>query len=664
MPLEVAAVLCSELGSPPPMSHADQPIFLSYASQDGAGARRLCEALRAEGIEVWFDQNELRGGDAWDAKIRRQIKQCALFVPVISRATNSRHEGYFRLEWRLGDQRTHLMGRNRPFIVPVAFDGANDANSDVPDSFLSVQWTQISSDQSLLEFAARIKVLLGPSPAANAPRGTDGSSAPVLVAPPPPPAIAPPKPETIAVMAFINRSTDPANDVFCEGVSEELIAVLSRVTGLRVAARTSSFSFMGRDVPVQEIGQRLGVAHVLEGSVRGTGQRLRINAQLVNAADGFQVWSGNFDRELSDIFAVQDEIAALIAQHLKLKLAAERRDRRTVIPQAHRHTLEGRHYWNQRTNDGFSRGEIAFLEALQIDPTFAPAHAGLADVYSVRAMYRLADGETGAGTDLARARLSARQALTLDPALGEAHATLGFVQFLDRKLADAAREFKLGFIANPNHAFAFQTYSWVLCCEGRIGEALEESAKAIALDPISFINVDRYGAQLALAGCFAEALTCNERAASLRADLFVGNLSERAPILLALGQVEEAVTVARAVRTTGLGNPYRRNSDADAIYVLRMAGFVAEAEQYGAEVLPRVPAESYVRGFILTALDRFGEALPFLARVPMILLPHLFYAKMWDAHRADSRFPKLMEGLGFAAEYALARESLRRTSPQ
>ena len=121
-----------------------QAIFLSYASQDADAARRICEALRSVGLEVWFDQSELRGGDAWDASIRKQIKECALFVPIISNNTDARLEGYFRLEWRLADQRTHLMAKGKPFLLPVVIDETKETGARVPDSFLDVQWTRLT----------------------------------------------------------------------------------------------------------------------------------------------------------------------------------------------------------------------------------------------------------------------------------------------------------------------------------------------------------------------------------------------------------------------------------------------------------------------------------------------------------------------------------------
>jgi len=138
-------------------------VFLSYASQDAEAAQKICEALRAAGIEVWFDQSELRGGDVWDQKIRRQIHDCALFVPIISANTASRQEGYFRLEWDLADQRTHMIARDRAFIVPVCLDATPGAGTDVPESFHRVQWTRLPAGETPPAFAERVRRLLSPA---------------------------------------------------------------------------------------------------------------------------------------------------------------------------------------------------------------------------------------------------------------------------------------------------------------------------------------------------------------------------------------------------------------------------------------------------------------------------------------------------------------------
>ena len=143
------------------MSNESKAVFLSYASQDAEAAKRICDALRQAGVEVWFDQSELVGGDAWDQKIRRQIRECALLIPVISKTTQSRREAYFRLEWKLADERTHLMAKGTPFVLPVTIDETSDRDALVPDSFLAVQWTKLPDGEGGAAFAARVKRLLG-----------------------------------------------------------------------------------------------------------------------------------------------------------------------------------------------------------------------------------------------------------------------------------------------------------------------------------------------------------------------------------------------------------------------------------------------------------------------------------------------------------------------
>ena len=158
-----------------------QAVFLSYASEDATAAERIADALRAAGIEVWFDKSELRGGDAWDQMIRRQIRDCALFIPVISTNTASRREGYFRLEWDLADQRNHRMARDQAFIVPVCVDATPGAGTDVPESFHRVQWTRLTNGETPPEFVARIKRLLSPGPpiTARLPAGPVSGALPI-----------------------------------------------------------------------------------------------------------------------------------------------------------------------------------------------------------------------------------------------------------------------------------------------------------------------------------------------------------------------------------------------------------------------------------------------------------------------------------------------------
>jgi TolB-like protein len=431
-----------ETGSP-------RAVFISYARDDIAAAQRAAEALRSNGVEVWFDLNELRGGDAWDQKIRKQIKACTLFLPVISARTQERSEGYFRLEWKLAVERTHLMAEGVPFLVPLVLDDTSDSGALVPTEFLRVQWMRLQGGLPSQQFVEHVKSLLEePGRPSVAVRNS--------------PQLSGPDEKSIAILAFANLSRDPENEFFSDGISEELLNLVARIPGLNVAARTSAFYFKGKNVPISEIASTLRVAHVVEGSVRKVGTRVRITAQLINAANGFQIWSETFDRELRDIFAVQDEIAGLIAESLQLKLGGAVRVAQTVNPEAHRLVLEGRHFWALRTPDGFDKAERAFSKALAIDSDFAPAHTGLADVWGVRAWYASASGVLSYKENLMKASHEAELALKLDSSSGEANAALGVVYYHLHRWAEAERHFVQTFRLNPNYAIAHQWHAHLL----------------------------------------------------------------------------------------------------------------------------------------------------------------------------------------------------------
>ena len=401
-----------------------QAIFLSYASQDADAARRICDALRAAGLEVWFDQSELRGGDAWDASIRKQIKECALFVPIISANTQAREEGYFRLEWKLAVDRSHLMADDKAFFLPVVIDDTPEPAARVPDKFRERQWSRLNDEQAIAAFAMRIAKLLAGSGSSviNAPKG-----APVLGSGVPYPQAKAGDTPSIAVLPFVNLSRDEENEYFADGLAEELLNVIAKIRGLRVAARTSSFSFKGKDADIQTIAARLNVATILEGSVRRAGKRIRVTAQLINAADGYHLWSESYDRELDDIFAVQDDIAQAVVKELQttLKLvvsasavAAEVKAAnkgRSENAEAHRLWLQAKHLF-KRVNVGDRKTAIAYYrEALAIDPGFAAAWGDLA-----HALYwRTASGGAELAIDgymagFAEAKAAAERALSLE----------------------------------------------------------------------------------------------------------------------------------------------------------------------------------------------------------------------------------------------------------
>ncbi len=508
-------------------------VFLSYASQDAEAAKRIADALRAAGVEVWFDQSELRGGDSWDAKIRKQIRECALFVPIISAKTQLRLEGYFRLEWKLAEDRSHLMAKGRPFILPVAIDATTEREAQVPDAFLVVQWTTVSDGDGTQAFAANVLALLDRacSPLQKTP-------SPGRMAEP----ISPPTGKSVAVLAFANLSDDKGNEYFSDGVSEELLNVLCKVPGLKVSARTSAFSFKGRQVPIAEIARQLGVAYVIEGSVRKAGDRVRITAQLIKAADGFQVWSETFTRDLKDIFAVQDEIAGLIAGSLSVKLGTASQVG-IVNPAAYQLFLQGRAHFNREVLEDYRKAIECYQASLAIDPDSALTWAWLAMAYLMSG----ALGSMPHGTGFAQSRDAARRAIALDPNLAPAYAALGAVLFSsdwDWKQSEAmlVRATELA----PGDAGAISLLSNLAQVIGQTERALHLGRRALELDPLNTMAGYIYGKALFQAGRFADLEKQGETLVALNPGGFYGYVFLTYARLL-LGRISDAAKAAEQV---------------------------------------------------------------------------------------------------------------------
>jgi TolB-like protein/Tol biopolymer transport system component/Tfp pilus assembly protein PilF len=294
----------------------------------------------------------------------------------------------------------------------------------------------------------------------------------------------------IAVLPFANFSGDPQNDYFCDGLAEELLNALAIIKGLKVAARTSSFSFRGKNLDVSEIGAALGVNTVLEGSVRKSGNRLRITAQLVSASDGFHIWSGQYDRELSDIFAVQEEITLAIVDSLKLKLLEDQRTnvlrRYTENTQAYSLYLRGRFSWNKRTTEDVIRAIRYFEEAIDLDPNYALAYTGIADCYSASGFSY--DLGLPAGEVISRAKSAAAKAFEIDETLAEAQTSLAYAELLfDWDFEQAEALFRRALELNPNYANARHWYTHLLMALSRFDEALVEGEAALELDPLSAV---------------------------------------------------------------------------------------------------------------------------------------------------------------------------------
>ena len=293
---------------------------------------------------------------------------------------------------------------------------------------------------------------------------------------------------SIAVLPFADMSREKDQDYFCEGLAEELIDALARLEGLRVVARTSSFQFRGKGHDLREIGEKLRVKTVLEGSVRKAGNRLRINAQLISTSDGYHLWSERYDRDMGDVFAVQDEIARAVVEKLKVKLLGA-----ADVPQVKRPTgdleaynlyLKGRYYWSRRYKGFFDKAVECFEQAIAQDPSCAPAQAGLADGYTVLALY----GFMSPAEARARALPAAQKAIDLDDSLDEAHRSMGLVQWILEWDASAAeRELRLAIAQNPRSGLSHGVLGVVLASTGRGAEGIAEADQARQLEPTSVL---------------------------------------------------------------------------------------------------------------------------------------------------------------------------------
>ena len=291
---------------------------------------------------------------------------------------------------------------------------------------------------------------------------------------------------SIAVLAFENFGADPANEFFSEGITDDIITQLSKLDGIKVISRTSSMQYRGRGKSLPQIGQELGVATVLEGSVRRAGNRVRVVAQLIDVRTDEHLWADTYDRDLKDIFAIQTDVAGRIAAALGAQLRPASRavaQRPTPDLEAYELYLRGRYLWNRR-RAATIRQAIDYLErATARDSAFALAWAGIADAYVALPFY----GSVTVADAYPKARRAAERALTLDPSLGEAHASLGWVLWYDWKWRDAEEQFKQAIALRPGYATAHHWYAEFLSSAGREDESLSEIRRALVLDPLSLI---------------------------------------------------------------------------------------------------------------------------------------------------------------------------------
>jgi TolB-like protein/Flp pilus assembly protein TadD len=596
------------------MSEPPKAVFLSYASQDAEAARRICAALRAAGVEVWFDQaGGLEHGDEWDAKIRRQIKECVFFLPVVSAHTQARAEGYFRIEWELAAERAMGFAHHVPFILPIVVDDTSEANAFVPERFRKVQWTRLPGGHVAPDIQARFLKLwsertgrhqtMEPGRPRPGERG-GGAASPTDFAPTgqetratTPPAA---DDKSIAVLPFANMSADAENEYFSDGMTEEIINALVQVPDLRVAARTSVFAFKGKADDLRTIAAKLNVRTVLEGSVRKAGNKIRITAQLINAADGFHLWSEKFDRGLDDIFAVQDEIARAIVDKLKAKLAGGAQQPLVKPPtediEAYQLYLQGRYFWNQR-GAGLTKGLRCFEAALALDPDYALAHAGVADAYTLLGFY----GHSRPNEVMPKARAAAERALALDPTLAEAHCALGFIfQTYDRNVVESLRELRRAIELKPTYVTSYYWLASAKLAMLRVDESIACDAEAVRIEPYSLMANTHLGWMFLCADRPADAVPPLTHVIELEPKALLAHwLLGQACILL--DRSEEGLAELRLAAEISGNLPWMVGGVASALAYL---GRKAEAREVLATLMQRHETE-YVKAFSVAVIHAY-----------------------------------------------------------
>jgi serine/threonine protein kinase/Flp pilus assembly protein TadD len=461
------------------------------------------------------------------------------------------------------------------------------------------------------------------------------------------PSVPPPR-KSIAVLPFTNMSADPENEYFSDGMTEEIINVLAKVPGMQVASRTSSFAFKGKEMDVRQVGEKLGVGSVLEGSVRKVGNRIRISAELIDVTTGYHLWSEKYDRQLEDVFAVQDEISRAIVDALKIRLGGDTAAR-LVVPatenvEAYTLYLKGRFFVNRISEVELRRGLDFFRQALEVDPHYAQAHAGIADCWC-----NIADNWVEPSEAYPKAKAAAAQALALDPDLAEALTSIGKVRgWYEWDFAGAEEVLRRAVQINPNYAEAHFVFGSALPSVGKLDEAIGEMRHALVVDPLS-AHFSRWLGRFHLyARDFDAAIAQSRKTMEMAPEYFLSYL-DMGTAQLATGHPEDALrsfqhgqSLKSAVRSY------------DALIVRALAAM--EQREEADAIMQRLEEESkhqYVRQEVMAmgyaALGDANRAFACLDRALAERSAGLVYVHIdpgFDPLRGDPRFAALVERVG------------------
>jgi len=464
--------------------------------------------------------------------------------------------------------------------------------------------------------------------------------------------------KSIAVLPFENLSEDKANAFFAEGIQDEILTRLAKVADLKVISRTSTQHFKSAPENLPEIAKRLGVMHILEGSVQKASDQVRVNVQLINALTDAHLWADTYDRKLTDIFAVETEIAKAIADTLQAKLTGSEQHviaaRPTESTEAHQLYLKGRYFWNKRTGNDLKKSIDYFKQAIAVDPNYALAYAGVADAYVWLPGYT-------AGTPrdcYPKAKAAATKALQLDDTLAEAHTTLALAIWLyDFDSAQAIREFQRAIELNPNYAIAHQQYgNNTLAALGRFDDAIVEGKRAVELDPLSLVINTDLGSDYYYARRYDEAIAQLRKTLEMDPGFYIAHL--------VLGQVLDAKG-ARDAAIVECQKARALNDDPAVLGVLGRAyglsGNKMEAEKI-LDQLKELSKQRYVSAYsfalVYLGLGDKDEALRWLEQSYQDRagsdIGYIRVDPLLDPLRGDPRFEALAEKIVPAAQFHAA----------
>jgi adenylate cyclase len=453
--------------------------------------------------------------------------------------------------------------------------------------------------------------------------------------------------QSIAVLPFVNMSADPEQEYFSDGISEEILSLLTQNPELRVIARTSSFSFKGRSVKVADIASELNVKHVLEGSVRRDGNRARITAQLVDARSDTHMWSETYDRKLDDIFAVQEDIARVITRELLAHMGNfENRQASTASLEAYEAYLKGRFHLNKWRREDFQKGLEYFQQALDMDPNYALAHAGLAKAYSFLGLWGVLPPKEA----YPKSKTIAMKALELDDSLAEAHAILADAEFFyEWNWAGAEREYRRAIELNPGYAYAHNNYAFCLTAMMRHDEAFAEIKQARELDPVSLMTNSDFGWAYYLSRQYDQAIVQFKRTLELEPGLAISQFAlgllyeQKGMFAESLAAFEMAVSLSP--------------DDLETVAGLGYAYAIAGRHEDALEIVTRLkqpsqqkPIPSWGIATIYIGLDNKDEAFAWLEKALEDRVSQLVYFQtdpLLDPLRHDPRFELLVQRMDF-----------------